>query len=93
MHAGKSEENICQGQSKKKRRKSQFPTCEDLLFRAIELFEVEGERNLQAKGQKLNLVTEYYNKHLPKDFPQKTKIQLMESVKTEKKRAKRELEV
>ena len=51
-------------------------TYEDLLYEAIQLFAVESERCNKARGHKWHLVAEYYNKHLPIEFPKKTKGQL-----------------
>ena len=73
-----------EGLRKHKCKKHQI--CEDILYEAIKLFDVDSERYSQARGHKWNLVTEYYNKNLPMNASMKIKIQLMQFVKNQKKK-------
>ena len=70
-----------EGLRKHKLKKHQI--CEDILYEAIKLFDVDSERCSQERGHKWNLVTEYYNKKLPMNETMKTKMQLLQFVRNQ----------
>ena len=71
LHAG-----LWEGGPRKLPRGPPMMVCEDLLLQAMEFFDLESERHKQSRGHKWNLVTEYYNKYLPKSMTMQTKTQL-----------------
>ena len=75
----------------RKSRGAKSTTCEDLLYEAMALFDVESEQCTQARGHKWDLVTEYYNQNLPKKSSTKTKLQLQEYVKNKTRRIAKKL--